>query len=204
MLYFMRHGETEYNRWRRFQGARDIPLNEKGRCAARAVAAQIPEGLCDRIVCSTLSRARETGEILAAKLGVPIVFDHRLCEIRMDDWSGKTVDALEEDSRWRVFLEQPDLFAGGSGGEGIFEVRKRVQSLLDDLPKKEDILLVTHGYVMLVLMSILTNRSLREVRADAYIENCELIAFNRVTGELRRNILGLPKDNDWNEKRDVR
>ena len=74
-LTLVRHGETDWNRDRRIQGATDIPLNDTGRAQAKATAAvlraRVPADTPVTIVSSDLARARETAEIIAAELGVP-------------------------------------------------------------------------------------------------------------------------------------
>jgi probable phosphoglycerate mutase len=73
-LTLIRHGETDWNRDRRIQGATDIPLNDSGREQARATAAALRErldaGLPVTIVSSDLARARETAQIIADELGI--------------------------------------------------------------------------------------------------------------------------------------
>jgi probable phosphoglycerate mutase len=72
-LTLIRHGETDWNRDRRIQGATDIPLNDTGRAQARATAAALRERLGASpitIVSSDLLRAHETASIIAAELGV--------------------------------------------------------------------------------------------------------------------------------------
>lgn len=74
-LILVRHGQTDWNRDRRIQGATDVPLNETGRQQARDAAASLRETLDPAlptvVVSSDLARARETGEIIAADLGLP-------------------------------------------------------------------------------------------------------------------------------------
>ncbi|WES65534.1 histidine phosphatase family protein [Microbacter sp. GSS18] len=74
-LFLIRHGETDWNRDRRIQGATDIPLNDTGRDQARLAAAELEERLDRRhpvgVVSSDLSRARETAGIIAERLALP-------------------------------------------------------------------------------------------------------------------------------------
>ena len=67
MLYFIRHGQTDWNLERKIQGCTDIPLNEKGVLDAEAAAEKVAEIKWDRIISSPLSRARQTAEILNKK-----------------------------------------------------------------------------------------------------------------------------------------
>lgn len=72
-LALVRHGETAWNAERRIQGRSDVPLNETGRAQVRATAGLLEADEWDFIVCSPLSRARESAEILAAELGLEVV-----------------------------------------------------------------------------------------------------------------------------------
>ena len=106
VLYYVRHGETDWNAERRLQGQHDIPLNARG----RTQAAQSGEILLDlfardkRIagdldyVASPLGRARETMELMRAKLGlVPGEYrtDPRLLEMSFGRWEGFTFAELQ-------------------------------------------------------------------------------------------------------------
>ena len=73
-LYFVRHGETDWNAERRYQGQTDIPLNDRGRAQSRrngeALRAFLPHIAGADFVASPLGRARETMEILRDTLGL--------------------------------------------------------------------------------------------------------------------------------------
>lgn len=74
-LILVRHGETDWNRARRIQGATDIPLNDTGRVQARTAAAalheELPAGSPVVLASSDLQRARETAEIMGLELALP-------------------------------------------------------------------------------------------------------------------------------------
>ncbi|WP_420362180.1 histidine phosphatase family protein [Curtobacterium aetherium] len=71
LLYLVRHGETDWNRQRRIQGSTDVPLNDTGRRQAAQTAALLARRSFDAVVSSPLSRALETGTIIATHLGLP-------------------------------------------------------------------------------------------------------------------------------------
>lgn len=72
-FYYLRHGETDWNRSGRSQGRNDVPLNETGRAQARAATELLAACGVATICCSPLSRARETAEIVNLRLGLSIV-----------------------------------------------------------------------------------------------------------------------------------
>ncbi|MGN8048680.1 histidine phosphatase family protein [Curtobacterium sp. 22159] len=70
LLYLVRHGETDWNAGRRIQGSTDIPLNDTGRRQAASTAELLARRRFDAVVASPLSRAFETGSIIAERLGL--------------------------------------------------------------------------------------------------------------------------------------
>ncbi len=130
----VRHGETAWNAETRLQGQLDIPLNATGRrqaaCTGRALA---HEGI-EAIWSSDLARARETAEIVAARLGLRPREDERWAETDAGDWT----DRLFDD----VIAEDPDGFAAFDalapdfafpGGESFAEQQERVVAAIDDI-----------------------------------------------------------------------
>jgi len=100
-IYLLRHGETEWNATRRFQGKLDSPLTERGveqaEACGRKLAAVV--GKVDAMVASPLGRARQTAEIVHA-LGVypAIRWDDRLAEVSLGCWDGLT--DVDIDAGW--------------------------------------------------------------------------------------------------------
>ncbi len=148
-IIFWRHGRTEWNLARRFQGQTDIPLDEVGIEQAR-VAARLLTGLTPTaIVTSDLTRAVQTAEALAEVTGLVPAVDPRLRETDAGIWEGLVWTDLdsaygEDLRRWAW---DPHLRAGG--GETRVEVAARVteavMAALDELPDESTLVVVTHG-----------------------------------------------------------
>jgi glucosyl-3-phosphoglycerate phosphatase len=101
-LILVRHGESTWNAEERLQGQLDPPLSERGREQSRALAGIVNGVPDERVVCSDLSRARETAELIGLHPGR---LDARWREIDVGSWGGKTaaeVDAAGEGlTNWR-------------------------------------------------------------------------------------------------------
>ncbi|HEY8029028.1 MAG TPA: histidine phosphatase family protein [Gaiellaceae bacterium] len=89
-LLLVRHGETDWNAERRWQGHADVPLNGRGREQANALAEQLAGERIDAIYTSDLSRARVTAEIVGARVGVSVAVDPDLREIDVGSREGLT------------------------------------------------------------------------------------------------------------------
>ncbi len=89
-LLLARHGETAYNAEGRFQGLGPVPLNARGREQGRLLAeAAAGKGFVE-LWCSPLVRARETADIVAARIGLEPIEDERLVETDTGDWTDRT------------------------------------------------------------------------------------------------------------------
>ena len=173
-FFLVRHGETEWNRMRKIQGVSDIPLNDTGRAQAAALGDILSKHRFDLIVSSPLSRALETAQIVARKLGMPaplVVED--LIERNYGEAEGSSGPEL--DQRYPAGTEIP-------GREERSEVTKRVVRTLHDLAVRHpdaDIVAVAHGAVI---------RSVVEYAAPGeYVEpitNCSVHSFSHVAGSL--------------------
>jgi len=79
-LFLFRHGETDWNREGRLQGHTDTPLNQTGLVQAQALSEILRPHRLDAVVSSDLSRARNTAQIVAEALGLPLFTDAGLRE----------------------------------------------------------------------------------------------------------------------------
>ena len=93
---FLRHGETDYNLRRRFQGAIDVPLNANGIEQAKA-AAEILAGVgLSRIVASPANRVLKTASFIAERTGVPMFVETDLMELNVGSFEGQDIQAIKK------------------------------------------------------------------------------------------------------------
>ena len=163
VLYFMRHGETDFNAAHRLQGQYQTSLNARGRQQAE-IGGDLLRDLFERdrlqasdlsYVSSPLNRARETMEIVRRRLDLdPQLYgtDDRLMEISYGAWEGLTlpeVEAHEPGVLERRDREKWDF--APPGGESYRDVGKRVADWYASV--KRDTVVVAHGGVARVLMA---------------------------------------------------
>ena len=146
-LLLARHGETDWNSERRWQGHVDRPLNERGREQARALAAELAGRRIDAVYSSDLLRARETAEIVAAALGLEVRVDPGLREVDTGSWSGLVHSEIET-SDPEGFRRWQEGGKGWESGESYEEMGARVVAAVLELAAAhpdETLLVVSHG-----------------------------------------------------------
>jgi broad specificity phosphatase PhoE len=159
-IFLVRHGETEWNRTRRYQGWSDSPLTDQGRAQAGAIGrllCSLPEARSADLVASPLGRARHTAEIIRECLGRSslVRFDDRLRELSFGSWDGFTradIAALMpgafDDERREWYFATPD-------GETYEVFAGRVGAWLAEIQTGgEPVIVVTHGVVTRILRGL--------------------------------------------------
>jgi broad specificity phosphatase PhoE len=146
-LLLARHGETDWNRARRWQGHADRPLTERGRAQAGALADRLVEIALDAVYSSDLRRAVDTAAAVAEAQGLEVVELRDLREVSVGSWQGLTRDEAE--------AKFPDGFrrwlAGGTGwddGETYAQMTSRVLAAVAQIAGDHDrgrVLIVSHG-----------------------------------------------------------
>jgi broad specificity phosphatase PhoE len=166
-LLLVRHGETDWNAEGKLQGHTDRPLNDYGRRQAQALADRLAGDSIDAVYASDLSRARETAEILAEKLSLPVVVDPDLREKNWGNWEGLTSDE-------RLHIE----FEGETTEAHRDRTLSAVQRIVERHPDGR-VVVVTHG------------GSLRRIQAAVsgfahpVIENCAVWGLAHEDGRFR-------------------
>jgi probable phosphoglycerate mutase len=185
-IYYIRHGETQWNAEGKLQGGRDIPLNDLGRTQATH-AGNILAGLFERdgrseqslaFVASPLGRARATMELVRGALKLPLAdyaIDDRLREIGYGLWEGSTLTQMQ--------ASDPDVFARRQadkwtvpppGGESYASVQLRMRDWYDQLTA--DTVAVAHGGTARALMVALGIET-PDSAADLTIEQGAVYVF---------------------------
>lgn len=138
-LILIRHGETDWNVEKRYQGQEDPPLNRRGREQAKLLAEALSGVPVNVLYSSPLARARETAETLKERFGVPLHFEARLKEIHLGEWGGKlSVEVAEQDPDRHLRWEADAWSVTPPGGESLFQVRERVHAAADDIVLKHE------------------------------------------------------------------
>jgi broad specificity phosphatase PhoE len=160
-LYFVRHGETDWNRAQRYQGQQDIPLNATGRSQAsrngQALADLLGgDGAALDFVASPLLRARETIEIVRRKMALaPDSYrtDDRLAELRYGHWEGQLWGELPRTDPEGYAAREADPWNWRPmGGESYRMLSERVGLWLAEM--RRDAVVVSHGGVSRVLRGL--------------------------------------------------
>jgi broad specificity phosphatase PhoE len=152
-LYFVRHGETDWNAERRYQGQTDIPLNEKGRSQSRRNGEALREHLTALrdadFIASPLNRARETMEILRTCLALdPRAYriDQRLIELSYGAWEGQLQADLPRIDPEGLAARKKDPFRWRpEGGESYADLLNRTIDWLATIER--DTVIASHGGV---------------------------------------------------------
>jgi broad specificity phosphatase PhoE len=159
-ILLVRHGETEWNLERRYQGRLDSPLTERGVAQAHAggrLIGSLPDAAFVRIVASPLGRALRTAQIIREHLvsGPDLMIDNRLREISVGSWDGLTYSD--------VALRSPGIFDGAGRHDWYFRspdgdtyeaFAARVAEWLREAVEQRLLVAVTHGIVSRVLRGL--------------------------------------------------
>ncbi|MBQ9527838.1 MAG: histidine phosphatase family protein [Fretibacterium sp.] len=155
-IVLARHGQTQWNQERRFQGSTNTPLNETGREQARALAARLSSWPMEVIYSSPLDRALYTASVVGERHGLSPIVLPELREVGFAGWEGQSIPELAKAgdfARWRAdpFFNPPE--GGETWGEILWRLSRAVETILEG-PQRQ-ILIVAHGGVMRGLYAVL-------------------------------------------------
>jgi len=156
-LLLIRHGETDDNHRRVFQGQGGHGLNARGREQATLLAARFARvGLrASALYCSDLARAQETADLLAGTLKLQPIADPALREVHVGAWQGLGYEeiAVNFPEEWEAWRRGVDFKRGG--GETYAELGVRVAGSLSGIAAAhagETVVIVSHGAAIKVFV----------------------------------------------------
>jgi len=189
-IYFVRHGETEYNKKNIIQGEKDVPLNSEGQLQAERLSLRFQDLLhrgeaFSALYTSPLSRARETAEAISGNLHLPLFQEAGLREISMGDFEGQSISWIMRKykdpqgvpvlSRWK----KDPLNTSIPGAESIQDADRRVVSSINKIISahrpEDNIIIVTHGGAIALALCHVLKESLAKI-TEIKISNASITA----------------------------
>ena len=165
LQYLVRHGESVSNLEGRVQGQSDVELSDHGHAQAKLVAEcsrRLAESVAiDEVWSSPLQRARETADVIAAAVGLPVLVEQGLCELHAGIFQGHLWADLEEKfpeevARWR----SGDVDYVIPGGESRAQLAARGRAVLEGLAGRTSrgMIVVSHGGVLTAALGSMLGR----------------------------------------------
>jgi broad specificity phosphatase PhoE len=189
IILLARHGQSDWNRERRWQGHADRPLTELGQEQARALAERLHEIRLDAIYSSDLERARATAEAVAAPRGLNVHQRPDLREVDVGSWSGLTREEAQELNP-EDFARWLEGSAGWRDGETYEEMSDRVLHAVAEIVERHPdgrVLVVSHGGPIRAVHAAALGMDVREYRRLRPVEpNARLSAVCTENGRLTR------------------
>lgn len=190
-LYIVRHANTIWNDKNIFHGSKSNPgLSRKGIDQAKKLARIFSKTRISKIYTSPLLRASETARIISKRLGAKVIKKEGLKEIDLGRWEGYTpeqIDTLYNNAYKRWVKRGPSHFKIPDA-ETIGHFRERTKKTIMDIintnqKKGNDILLVTHGGVIISFLSYMLNAKFDTLFSTLYIPNGSIIVFRFQDGK---------------------
>ncbi|MBE6663891.1 MAG: histidine phosphatase family protein [Ruminococcaceae bacterium] len=175
-VFFIRHGQTDWNLKKLLQGRDEIPLNEIGLSQTDEASYALKNAFCrlglkiDKTFASPLSRAKVTGEKISEALGCPFSTDERLIERDFGEISGKPYTFGSP----AILHDVPEI----KGLEPTKDVISRVDSFVRENVKiGEKIIAVTHGSVTRVFAEAQKKAPCVD-NFDTVLSNCHMVLYS--------------------------
>ena len=171
MIYFVRHGQTDWNKQGYLQGQSDIPLNEEGMRQAQQTRDALKNIRMDAVYCSPLQRTRETAQIIVGKQNLEIHEDPRLLERSFGEMEGSHKSEWDFKSFWK-FDALPQ-----HGMEPLQTLFQRVYAFLDSIQEEacnHHILIVAHGGISIPFQCYFDEEHRKKELTSLILKNCEV------------------------------
>ncbi len=180
MIYYVRHGQTDFNLFKITQGQIDTSLNRTGLAQAQKLAEELKDYKFDNVYCSPLIRTRQTLEAIMKyhPETIPITFDDRLKEIGKGVLEGgkNSLDVYAD------FYAHPEKY----GGETSEEVYNRINEFVCDMQQDAvgNTLIVAHHGIFKYFPFCLTQKDIHKDEVTPYrVHNCEVVNLTELVAQ---------------------
>ena len=191
-IYIVRHGETLWNKEKRWQGRTDIELSDYGRELARITGEGLADTHFDIIYSSPLRRAYETATLIRGDRAIEIVQCDILKELSFGSYEGKLyADLVQDDSlTFKHFFKRPELYIAPPDGETLEALCERasefMSTVVEPLEKEkhpERIMIVAHGAMNKAIMTHIKKHEIKDFWSGKLQKNCNIIIVDYTDGK---------------------
>ena len=189
-IYFVRHGETIWNKEKKIQGRSDIPLNEYGKELGMITADALIDIPFDIVYSSPLIRAKETAEILVKNRNLVIHTDNRLVEMSFGEGEGESLPEIHAHPEMKLhnFIHNPGEYTPPAGGETFEELYNRCKNFMEEIiipaeKKYDTMLIVGHGALIRGMIHYINNRPSKDFWIVTH-KNCSVTIADCIDGKL--------------------
>ena len=186
----VRHGLSEGNRAKIYQGQLDVPLAPQGHMQAEKTAVYLAEHYSiNAIYASDLTRTCQTVQPLADRLGLPIHTCRDLREIDVGVWQGKSFEEVQREfpAEYMHYINDPDTFHFVDGEDVATLVRRSLLALAR-IAKENDgktVVIGTHGGVIRALLATWNGLNVKRIKEITPIANCSITVADYENGSIR-------------------
>lgn len=170
-LILVRHGETDFNKERRFQGQLDEPLNKEGEKQAKRLANILKDANIDIIISSPLKRALKTAEIINKYHNKEIILEDLAKERGFGKLEGEKYENV--DFKKIALNNEYEKYGIESDKKFLERVKKLLKKLIKNY-KNKNVLLVTHAGIIKFILSIVLELDLEVALTKINKKNCTL------------------------------
>ena len=170
MIYIVRHGETDWNKEKRYAGRIDIPLNETGINQAKEIKKSLNNIKFDIVITSPLKRAYDTAKIIT---DLDIIVDERIIE----RCNGKLEGKLKSEIKQYIDFNSDET---EFGIEKISDFRNRIFNFCKEIEnnyKNKNVLVVTHAGVGIYMRCYFEGEPKNNDYSLYKLKNCEIIYY---------------------------
>lgn len=183
-LYFVRHGQTEFNQVGKIQGGTvDSPLTLAGIEGARHAGKRLANVTFDQVYASPQKRAKDTALYIMAEnkdTNPPaIIEESKFRELAFGQWEGRLITEVQGEAQYHYLKKQPERydpqhFHGESYQQLVKRSRQALSEVIAKQPEAANLLIVSHGITLTTLIKALEGKGQKDYRESGLLDNTSI------------------------------